>query len=141
MARGVDDDAIEANYADGKIVAEVSVGRFDLGGGDAEPAGLNVHHFDQGKVELVVEYRCPGEAFEVLGAGDVIDVGVGDDDLLEGELVARESGDDAGDVIAGIDDDGFAGDLVAEDGAVAAKRTDYEDFVNHAFILEVLRRG
>ena len=46
-------------------------------------------------------------------------------------LMFGEEGDDAGDVVAGIDDDGFVGGLVAEDGAVALEGTDGEDFVNH----------
>ena len=61
----------------------------------------------------------------------MVDVGVGDDDLLEGELVAGKGGDDAGDVVAGIDDDRLVGGFVSEDGAVALERADYEDFVDH----------
>ena len=66
-----------------------------------------------------------------MGSGDVIDVSVGDDDLLDGEVVFLEQSDDAGDVVAGIDDDGLAGGFVAEDGAVALEETDGEDFVDH----------
>ena len=108
---------------------EELVGRGDLGSGNAEPAGLDVHHADQGKIVLVVEDGGAGELLEALGAGDVVDVGVSDEDLLEGELVLLEQGEDAGDVVAGIDDDGLAGDLVSEDGAVALERADGEDFV------------
>jgi hypothetical protein len=39
--------------------------------------------------------------------------------------------EDAGDVVAGVDDDGLAGGLVAEDGAVAAEWADDEDLVDH----------
>ena len=62
----------------------------------------------------------------------MVDVGVGDDDLFDGEVVAVEDGLDAGDVVAGVDDDGFAGGFVAEDGAVALEEADGEDFVDHA---------
>ena len=82
VAGGVEDGGGEAGDADGPMVGEVGVGWGDLGGEDAEPAGLEVHHFDQGKVELVVEDRGSGEALELLGSGDMVDVGVGDDDLL-----------------------------------------------------------
>ena len=140
MARGVEDDAVETDDADREVVGEVSVGWGDFRGGDAEPAGLDIHHFDQGQIKLVVEDGCSGEAFELLGSGDVVDVGVCDDDLLEGELVACEGGDDAGDVVAGIDDDGLVGGFVAENGAVAAERANYEDFVDHVGILEGLER-
>jgi hypothetical protein len=131
VAGGVKDGGGEAGDADGVIVSEVGVRRGDLGGCDAEPTGLEVHHLDQREVELVVEDGGSGEALELLGSGDVIDVGVGDDDLLEGELVASEGSDDAGDVVAGVDDDGLVRDFVAEDGAVALEGAYYEDFVDH----------
>jgi len=49
----------------------------------------------------------------------VVDVRVGDEDLLDGELVPLEDGHDARDLVARIDDDGLAGGFVAQDGAVA----------------------
>ena len=69
---------------------ESGVGRCDLGGRDAEPAGLDVHHFDQREIVLVVEDGRSGEMLEALRSGDVVDVGVGDDDLLDGEAVLLE---------------------------------------------------
>ena len=66
-----------------------------------------------------------------MGSGNVVDVGVGDDDLFDGEAVGGEDGHNAGDVIAGVDDDGFVGVLVAQDGTVALQRTDWEDLVDH----------
>jgi hypothetical protein len=45
--------------------------------------------------------------------------------------VFGEEGHDAGDVVAGVNDDCFVGGLVAEDGAVALEGTDGEDFVDH----------
>ena len=116
---------------DDAALVQAVVGRQDLGGGHAQPAGLDVHHLDQRKVARVVEDGGAGEALQARGAGDVVDVGVGDEDLLDGELVALQDGHDARDVIAGIDDDGFAGGLVTEDGAVALQRADGEDFVDH----------
>ena len=37
----------------------------------------------------------------------MVDVGVGDDDLFNGEVMAVEDGLDTRDVVAWIDDDGF----------------------------------
>jgi len=62
---------------------------------------------------------------------EVVDVGVGDDDLFEGELVAGEGGDDAGDVVAGIDDDGLACDIIPENRAVALQHSDGQNLVDH----------
>jgi hypothetical protein len=92
---------------------------------------LNVHHFHQGQVVLVIEDGGAGELLKAVGAGDVIDVGVGDDDLLDGEVVFGEQGEDARDVLARVDDDGFAGGFVAEDGAVALERAYGEGFEDH----------
>lgn len=117
---------------DGAVVGGAEVGRGDVGGGDADPAGLDVHHADEREVDLVVEDGSAGELFEAPGAGDVVDVGVGNDDLLDGEAVFFEEGDDVGDVVAGVDDDGFAGGWVAEDGAVALEGAYGEDLVDHA---------
>jgi hypothetical protein len=61
----------------------------------------------------------------------VIYMGVSDDDGSHLQCVAREDGLDPLDFIAGVDDYGFAGGLVAEDGAVALERADRNDFVKH----------
>jgi hypothetical protein len=42
-----------------------------------------------------------------------------------------ESGDDAVDVVAGVNHDCLAGGLIPEDGAVALEWANYEDFVDH----------
>ena len=137
MAGGVEDGAGEAlrcvrgdSDGDEFAVVEGVVGSFDGGGGDAEPVGLMSIILTRGS-RLVVEDGGAGELLEAVGSGDVVDVGVGDDDLLDGERVSGEEGEDAGDVVAGVDDDGFAGGLVAEDGAVALEGADGEDFVDH----------
>ncbi len=77
VSGGVDDGPGEAGDGDGFAVGEVVVGGGDLRSGDAEPAGLDVHHPDQRQIELVVEDGRAGEAFELLGSGDVVDVGRG----------------------------------------------------------------
>ena len=66
----------------------------------------------------------------------MVDVGVGDEDLLEGETEGGEAAMDAADFVAGIDDDGFAGGLVGKDGAVALQRADGKGLENHEFIVE-----
>jgi hypothetical protein len=45
--------------------------------------------------------------------------------------VFGEEGEDAGDVVAWIDDDGFAGGFITEDGAVALEGAYGENFVDH----------
>jgi hypothetical protein len=141
VAGSVEDGSGETGYGDEFAVVEGVVRVGDDRGGDAEPAGLDVHHLDQRQVVFVVEDGSAGELLESVGSGDVVDVGVGDDDLLDGEVVLCEEGHNAGDVVAWIDDDGFAGGLVTEDGAVALEGADGNDFVDHASILEVEVEG
>ena len=43
----------------------------------------------------------------------MVDMSVSDDDLAQGQAVLLQAGENFGDVIPGIDDDGFMGDLVA----------------------------
>jgi len=131
VSGGVEDGAGDAGDGDEFAVVEGAVGVEDGRGRGAEPGGLNVHHFDQGQVVLVVEDGGAGELFEAVSASDVVDVGVGDDDLLDGEGVPGEEGEDAGDVVAGIDDDGFAGGFIAEDGAVALEGAYGKGFEDH----------
>ena len=79
---------------------------------------------------------APVRDFELERAADMVDVGVGDEDLLECEAEVGEAAVDAGDLVAGIDDDGFAGFLVGNDGAVALQRADRKGLENHGFIVE-----
>ena len=139
VARGVEDGAGEAGAVEFRVdadgddaaVFEGVVGLRDLRGGDAEPSSLEAHHLDQREIARVVEDGRAGERLEAGGAGDMVDVGVSDEDLGEGEFVAGQDGDDTGDVVAGIDYDGLARDLIAEDGAVALQHADGEDLMDH----------
>ena len=131
VAGCVEDVTAQARNGDDAAVFEGVVGRVDVGGGHAEPTGLHVHHLDQGKIAGIVEDGRAGQLFQAGGAGDVVDVGVGNEDLLDGEAVLLEEGDNAGDVVAGINDDGFAGVFIAQDRAVALQHADGEDLVDH----------
>jgi hypothetical protein len=50
----------------------------------------------------------------------VVDVGVGDDDLLDLEIMFADERENFLKVVARVDDHGFAAGFVADDGAVAA---------------------
>src|SRR4029077_17117469 len=71
-------------------------------------------------------------------AANMIDVSVRDDDLLHFQVVLSDDSDDLFDVIAGIDDHGFARCFIADDRAVAMQRPDREDFMNHQIEFSVL---
>src|SRR6185437_12500372 len=95
-----------------------------LRGGHGKPSGLRIHQSDQREVLLVVENRCVRDGFELLCSRDMVDVRVGDDDLLDGELVLVQRGEDLRNIGSWIDDDGFARGLIAKDGAVALELPD-----------------
>ena len=72
----------------------------------------------------------------------MVDVGVGDEDLRDAEIVALKDGEDTGDVVAGVNDDGLAGALVTEDGAVALQQADGKDLMDHMrFKVQASRRA
>jgi hypothetical protein len=69
----------------------------------------------------------------------MVDVGVSNQNLLELEAEFDEPAVNASNLIAWIDDNGLSGLTVAEDGAVAGQRANWEGFQNHASI--VLRQA
>ena len=106
VAGGVEELGVESAGGEALAVSGGVVGRLDGGGGNAEPGGLEGHHGDEREVGAVVEDGGAGGFFEGERAGDVVDVRVGNDDALDGELVPGEHGEDAGDFCAGIDYEG-----------------------------------
>jgi len=89
-------------------VDQGSVGGRDLRSRHTEPGGLYVHHLYERKVVLVIENGGFGETFEVLGASDVVDVGVCDDDVFYGKSMTLQNGLNGRDVVARVDYDGLA---------------------------------
>jgi hypothetical protein len=83
---------------------------------------------EEGQVVFVEENGRSGEPLELERAADVVDVGVGDEDLLELEAKSGEAGMNATHLVAGIDDDGLARGLRRPEGAVALQRADWERF-------------
>ena len=135
VAGGVQDAGSDGAGGDGFSGGDAAVD-FDLSwGGYADPGGLHVEHFQKSVVVLVEQDGGAGRGSEFHGSADVVDVGVGDDDLFDLEIVFADQGQDVIDVVAGVDDHGFVGGLVADDRAVALQRADGEDFVDHAFIV------
>ena len=61
----------------------------------------------------------------------MINVSVGDDDLLNLETVFFDEVENVFDIIAGINHHRFARSFVPDDRAVTLQRPDRKDFVNH----------
>src|SRR5208337_3783439 len=78
-----------------------------------------------------------GEPLELERAAYVVDVGVGDENLLELEAELGKAALNAADFVAGIDDDGLTGLFVAQDGAVAGERADGEGLQDHGLIVRL----
>ena len=62
-------------------------------------------------------------------------MGVSDKDLFNFQSQIVDAAVNAADFIAGIDDDGLAGGLVAEKGAIALQRADGKGLKDHEAIL------
>jgi hypothetical protein len=56
---------------------------------------------------------------------------VGDDDLLHLQIVFFDQSEDVFNVIAGVNNHGFARGFVADDGAVALQGSNGDDFMDH----------
>lgn len=135
VTRSVDNLGWVVGEADSQAIGEGLVGRSGFWSGDAKPGCLLVHHLEQRQVVFVEVDGGAGKALEPESAANVVDVGVCDEDLGEFEAVIGEALMNAGDLIAGINDDGFARGFVGEDGAVALQRADGESLENHVLIL------
>src|SRR5581483_2003470 len=68
-------------------------------------------------------------------AAHMIDMSVGDDDLPDGKTMFAHDGQYVSNVVAGIDDDCLARDLVANHRAVTLQWTNGDDFVDHWRVL------
>ena len=100
-------------------------------GAHADPRSLHVQHFQKSIIVLVEQNGSAGGGAEFHGSANVVDVGVGDDDLFDLEIVLADESENVVDVVAGIDHHGLVGSLVADDGAVALEGADGKDFVDH----------
>src|SRR5208337_2638526 len=99
------------------------------------PCSLHVQHFQQRVVILIQQDRRASRGAQLHGSAHVIDVGVGDDDLLHDQFVLADDGKNVFNVVARIDDHGFVRGLIADDGTVTLQRADRKDLVNHALQL------
>jgi len=97
----------------------------------ADPCGLDIEHLEQTVIVLIEQNWRAGCGPQFHGAAHVVDVRVGDYDLLYLQVVLSNQRENALDFIAGIDDHGFARGLVPNNGAVALQRADGKDFVDH----------
>ena len=133
VAGRVQDCGRVAVEADAHAVGEAGVRWRGLGSGGTEPGGLLFHHGEQRQVIFIEQDGRAGEALETQRSADVVNVGVRDEDLGQLEAELGEAAMDAADLFSGIDDDGFVGCRVAQDGAVALQRTDREGFEDGFF--------
>ena len=80
---------------------------------------MHFHGLIERQIFLVHEDRGAGDLMQFAETADVVDVCMSADDGFHGKLVASEQICDAGYFIAGIDDEGFAGEGIADDRAIA----------------------
>ena len=132
VARSVDHLRWTGLDPDTQAIVERFVGRSRLRGRDTHPAGLLVHHFQQRQVVLVEQDGCAGKPLELERSSYMVNVGVGDENLLELETEFGQAAMDAADLVAGIDNNSLSRLRIAKDGAVALQRADGEGFQNES---------
>jgi hypothetical protein len=108
--------------------------------GDADPRCLYVEHFQQRIIVLIEQDGGASLRAQLHSSAYVIDVGVGDDDLFYYQVVLTDDGENILNIVARIDDHGFASGFVANDRAVTSQRTDGKDLVNHALQFSLSER-
>jgi hypothetical protein len=126
---------------DTQAIGEAYVWRGHIRRGNADPRRLFLHHLEKREVIFVEKDGSAGEVLQLECAADVVNVTVRDQDLLELESEVGEAAVNAADFIAGIDDDGFGGILVAKEGAIALQGADDERLENHEDILAIREDG
>ena len=136
MSWGVYDFGGQAGEANPRAVVGTCIGRRDLGRGNAEPAGLHFHGAQQFEVIFVEKHRRPGHFLKQGCSAHMVDMSMSHDDLAQGEAMLLQPGENLRKVVARIDDDGFVGELVAQDGAIAVQWTDRKGLEDHVLILE-----
>jgi hypothetical protein len=100
---------------------------------------LRVEHFQKSIIILVEEDGSAGGGSEFHGSANVINVSVGDDDLLDLQVVLADKSKNVLNVVARVDDHGFPSSLVADYGAVALQRADGKNFMDHEDIVARVR--
>ena len=110
VAGGVEDLGGIAVEADDLAVGQAFVGwRGFRGGPTPSQAACSSIISSSGRSFSFRRMGAPVSRLSLKRAADVVDVGVGDEDLLELEAELGETAVDAADLVAGIDDDGLAG--------------------------------
>jgi len=132
VARGMNDLRGEVAPPQGVTFAQELVNFGDRWRLDAEKAGLHLHSLIERNVVPVHQNWSAGIVVKSLQAADVVDVRVRADDSLYREFVAAEQVHDAVNFIAGIEDDSFARDGIADDRAVALQQADRNREVQEA---------
>ena len=82
-----------------------------------------------------------GGALQLDCAAYMVNVGMGHDDLLHGQVVPFQDGQNRVDVGAGVDDRSPQGTLIRENAAVAGEWADGKDLVNHLLLVRGALRG
>jgi hypothetical protein len=124
---------------DTQAIGEAYIWCGHIRGWNADPCRLFLHHLEKREIIFVEKDGSAGEVLQFERTADVVDVAVRDQDLLELESEVGEAPVNPADFIAGIDDDGFGGILVAKEGAIALQGADDERLENHDGILAAHR--
>lgn len=128
---GVNDIGLEAAPTESVAFLEKMIDVDEFGSFHAEEIGLDLHGVIEREI-IVVHHDGRASVLMELGkAADMINVGVGTDDDFDGEFVTAKKAEDALDLIARVDDNGFAGIGIPDDQTVTLEQADGQLDVDH----------
>ena len=133
MPRGVQDLPLDRTHRDLLTIRQEFIRgyrRHKVFRGDSQKGPLLRHMFIESEVRLVQEHAGVGLLLQFGGGADMIDVGVGVNDLGHGEAVLVQTLDDILHLIARIDDDRFLGLRISQNDAVALEAS-YRKYVEY----------
>jgi repressor LexA len=113
-------------------VGKALIRRGRLGRSNSQPACLLVHDGKLRKVGFVHENRRAGQLFQPQRSTHVVNVPMGYKNLLQGQTELGQTLVDAADLVAGIDDDGFMGLLIAHQRTITRQRPHGKRLDDHA---------
>ncbi len=94
---------------------------------------MPVHGLIQRQVIAVHQHRCARVLVKLAQPADVIDMSVRADDGFDRQFVPAKEVQDTRDLVAGIDDQRFARDWIADDGTVALQHPHGDGDVDQSF--------
>ncbi len=132
MSRRMECDSLDSVNRNRLSIGQSNVRGEHLWRRDAQPRCLYIHHLHEWKVVLVVQNRSACTSLQLLGSGNVVDMGMRNNNLLHRQAMPSKHRHNRRNIVSGIDNNRLTRRLVAQNGAVALEQPDRKNLVDHA---------